>query len=78
VGEQGPELLRFGARTSGSVVPNSALGGSGRDQHNHYYDLRGADPAAVQKLYQMLPIIEQRASQRAINTVSEVRRRSRS
>jgi hypothetical protein len=78
VGEQGPELLRFGARASGTVVPNSAFGGGDSHTHHNYFDLRGADPAAVQKLYRMLPLVERSAAQRAINTVSEVKRRSRS
>jgi hypothetical protein len=73
VGEAGPELLRFSASASGDVVPNSSLGGN---THNHYYDLRGADPAAVQKLYQMLPVIENRAVERARAEVSETTKRS--
>jgi hypothetical protein len=41
VGEDGPEILR---KTSGSIVPNKALGGSSTVSHTYHIDARGTDP----------------------------------
>jgi len=49
------------------LVVASAVGGVAvqRDVHNHCYDLRGADPALVQRLVTALPMVEERAVARA-------------
>jgi hypothetical protein len=63
-GERGPEPI-FGGSTGLSVIPHGAV------THNHYYDLRGADAGAEQRLLRLLPIVEQRAVRRAVATVEE-------
>lgn len=73
VGEQGPEVLTMG-RNAGSITPNG--GGSGGDTHNHYYDLRGADAAAVERLQRMLPEVENRAAYRGYMMSLEASKRA--
>ncbi len=78
VGEQGPEPLHVDSSGSAFISPHSSLRDSARTihVHTHNYDLRGADPATVQKLIQALPLIEERAVARAVNASSEVARRT--
>jgi lambda family phage tail tape measure protein len=66
VGEKGPELFTPGS--SGTVSPNGSFGGV---THVHNYDLRGADAGAEQRLLRLFPIVEERAVNRAVNTVQE-------
>jgi hypothetical protein len=73
VGENGPELLNL--PMGSSVTPNSSLRGSGTT-HNHFYDNRGADMAAIQRLERMLPLIEERAVARSVASVSEINQRT--
>ncbi len=78
VGEQGPEPLSVDASGKAFISPHSSLSasGGGGSTHNHYYDLRGADPAVVQRLVAALPQVEERAVARAVATSSEVSRRT--
>ena len=78
VGEQGPEPLHVDSSGSAFISPHSSLreSDSGKTTHIHNYDLRGADPATVQKLIAALPLIEERAVARAVNASSEISRRT--
>lgn len=78
VGEQGPEPLTVDSSGAAFISPHSSLheSGSKGDTHNHYYDLRGADPAMVQRLVAALPQVEERAVARAVASSSEIARRT--
>lgn len=64
VGEQGPEL--FMPSVSGTIIPNSLLGPGG-DTYN--IDARGADPAAIQRLEQIIHRVNGSIEYRAVNAV---------
>jgi hypothetical protein len=78
VGEQGPEPLTVDESGQSFISPHSSMTqpAGGGDTHNHYYDLRGADPAVVQRLISALPQVEERAVARAVAASSEIGRRT--
>ena len=71
VGEEGPEVFTPG--TSGSIVPNNALGG---DHSTHYHiDARGADAGAEERIRAALRDCETRSVVRSVSAVNELQRR---
>jgi hypothetical protein len=56
VGENGPEL--FAPGSSGSIIPNGALGGGGMGDMSVNIDARGSDPASTAKLISMGAMLE--------------------
>ena len=73
VGEQGPEPLTVDSSGAAFISPHSSLrDSSGGTTHIHNYDLRGADPAVVQRLQAALPMVEERAVARAVASSSEI------
>jgi hypothetical protein len=79
VGEQGPEPLTVDSSGSAFISPHASLregSGGGTTTHIHNYDLRGEDPAVVQRLIAALPQVEERAVARAVASSSEIARRT--
>ena len=72
VGEQGPEVFVPGA--SGTIVPNSALGGGagGAVQLTQHIDLRGADASAEARIYQAIQVMGQAAYEGAVRATREI------
>jgi hypothetical protein len=66
VGEAGPEL--FVPHTGGTIVPHGSFGG----QIVYNIDARGADASVEQRILRVLPIVKDRAVQRAVPTSQEL------
>jgi hypothetical protein len=74
VGEKGPEI--FSPNTSGTIIPNHALGGGGGGVTNHYaIDARGASVDAVRELRQMMASLSASVEPRAVAAVRDSDRR---
>jgi hypothetical protein len=70
VGEQGPEI--FTPDTSGTIIPNGAGGAT----VNNYFDARGADVAAIQRLEQLIERNKYESASMAVAAVRDQKRRS--
>lgn len=74
VGERGPEL--FVPRTSGNIIPNDRLGGARGG--TFYIDARGADPAGLARVEQLIAGLDGSIEYRALAAVAnEVQRGGR-
>jgi hypothetical protein len=69
VGEEGPEWFTPGS--SGHITPNGGGGGT----VNNYYDARGADVAAIQRLEQLIDKSKYDAVSMSVAAVNDQRRR---
>jgi hypothetical protein len=69
VGERGPEL--FAPRSSGNIVPNSALGAQ------YFIDARGADAGQIKRLEAMIVQLNGTFEHRAVSAVHDAASRSR-
>jgi hypothetical protein len=73
VGENGPEI--FNPSTSGSIIPNSALGGSGGNSFVYNVDARGAQPGVSREIVMALEATRKSAISGAFVQVKEAMRR---
>jgi hypothetical protein len=73
VGEQGPELVAFGA--AGRVYPANdtaaILGGGGAKGDTYYLDARGADQAAIARLERQISALNGTLEKRALSAFAE-------
>jgi hypothetical protein len=70
VGENGPEI--FTPSASGNIIPNGGLGGG----DSYYFDARGADPAAIQRLEALIEKKKFEAVSMSVAAVRDQKRRS--